>query len=139
MNSIDDFARVRPDVDLLDEGRLDALWADIVSETRRRERGALGETGQLEFVAAEEWRRPTQRRARRLAVYGAAAALALGVAGITIVLSSRTDAPPPVQDAVTTLPAEDVTEVVTTAVDAALVRRDREPAAGRESSVDRRG
>ena len=77
MNSLDDFARLRPDVDAATAGELEDLWNDVVVDDIERSR--------------RDAQRPVRRR--RLAFIGAAAVLGLGVVAIAS-FADRAEAPP---------------------------------------------
>jgi hypothetical protein len=92
MNSLDDFARLRPDESAATADELDAIWNELVGEPSVERR-------------TEPDERPPARR--RLAFLGAAAVIALGVVAIAS-FADRADAPPAVSGtsvAVTTTPA----------------------------------
>lgn len=90
MNSIDDFARMRPEVTPPSSEQLDSIWSavtgDEIVEDRADER------------AVEPTARPRTRR--RFAAVGAAAAVLVGVVGIAA-FAERAEAPPSMSDVVT--------------------------------------
>ena len=109
MNSVDDFAAMRPEVESLDSADFDRVWSEIAGTNRQPviswDSAHAGRTLERTNPDSQD---PQQRR---LAVLGAAAAFVLGVVGVAILAAVRDDAPDAVQDAVV---VDDPVEVITT-------------------------
>lgn len=99
MNSLDDFARLRPDLEPATSDDLDAIWS-TVTESAVTDSVATGAPSD-ELAGNRSSRGSAAARAgrRRLAVVGAAASLVVGVVAIAA-LSERAEAPPAVSQTV---------------------------------------
>lgn len=87
MNSIDDFARLRPSTDDPTSDDLDHLWQRALSELTRSVDVAIDPDGVEStplHLGHETSRRVESDRRRRFAVLGAAASLVVGVAAIAV-------------------------------------------------------
>jgi hypothetical protein len=97
MNTIDDFAQLRPAVDPPSREHLAGLWSDIAGEPATADlREAEGDSPSVadptQVIVDLDVARRSGRSTRRFAIAGAAASLALGVGALAL-FSGRADAP----------------------------------------------